>query len=206
MGEELIHCTRRSSPGREAPCSMTLLVDGRSRLNSLRFRSAEAAMTVGEPTARSGRGEHRAHGTTPRRWSVRRGCGAMERALHPDLAKRAALTRRTAASLDETTAEWMIDATGRASRPNDRDPGDRGDRSRGRGRPRHDRGCDRSLQRLLQGCCASTVLNALSGWRMARCTHSSGPRPRRAQSVAIARQLDTAEEALLDAAERVLGA
>jgi hypothetical protein len=45
----------------------------------------------------------------------------MERALHPDLAKRALAT--DGRTLDETTAEWMIDATGRGA---DRDPGDRG--------------------------------------------------------------------------------
>ena len=68
----------------------------------------------------------------------------MERALHPDLAKRALAT--DGRTLDETTAEWMIDATGRGV-GRDRDPGDRANRGRGRGRPRHDRECDRSLQR-----------------------------------------------------------
>jgi hypothetical protein len=47
----------------------------------------------------------------------------MEGALHPDLAKRALATDGRA--LDETTAEWMIDATGRGA-GRDRDPGDRG--------------------------------------------------------------------------------
>ena len=47
----------------------------------------------------------------------------MERALHPDLAKRALAT--DGRTLDETTAEWMIEATaGGAGR--ERDPGDRG--------------------------------------------------------------------------------
>ncbi|MDX6476415.1 MAG: hypothetical protein QOH95_1926 [Gaiellaceae bacterium] len=49
--------------------------------------------------------------------------GRMERALHPDLAKRA--LEKDERGLDETTAQWMIDATargvGRAS-----DPGERG--------------------------------------------------------------------------------
>ena len=47
----------------------------------------------------------------------------MERALHPDLAKRALAT--DGRTLDETTAEWMIDATGRGA-GRDRDPGERG--------------------------------------------------------------------------------
>jgi hypothetical protein len=46
----------------------------------------------------------------------------MERALHPGLAKRALLDDRR--SLDETTAQWMIDATGRGVGKG-RDPGDR---------------------------------------------------------------------------------
>ena len=46
----------------------------------------------------------------------------MERALHPDLAKRA--LSDDAKSLDETTARWMIDATGRGVGKG-RDPGDR---------------------------------------------------------------------------------
>lgn len=45
----------------------------------------------------------------------------MERALHPDLAKRAL---EEDGSLDETTAAWMVDATGRGV-GRDRDPGDR---------------------------------------------------------------------------------
>ena len=46
----------------------------------------------------------------------------MERALHPGLAKRSlAQDRRT---LNETTADWMIDATGRGV-GRERDPGDR---------------------------------------------------------------------------------
>ena len=46
----------------------------------------------------------------------------MERALHPDLAKRA--LEEDGRSLDETTAAWMVDATGRGVGRN-RDPGDR---------------------------------------------------------------------------------
>jgi hypothetical protein len=46
----------------------------------------------------------------------------MERALHPDLAKRALLDDRR--SLDETSAQSMIDATGRGV-GKARDPGDR---------------------------------------------------------------------------------
>jgi hypothetical protein len=46
----------------------------------------------------------------------------MERALHPGLAKRALLDDEQ--SLDETTARWMIDATGRGV-GKERDPGDR---------------------------------------------------------------------------------
>jgi hypothetical protein len=47
----------------------------------------------------------------------------MERALHPSLAKRALAT--DGRTLDETTAEWMIEATaGGVGR--ERDPGDRG--------------------------------------------------------------------------------
>jgi hypothetical protein len=46
----------------------------------------------------------------------------MERALHPDLAKRA--LQEDGRSLDETTAAWMVDATGRGV-GRDRDPGDR---------------------------------------------------------------------------------
>jgi hypothetical protein len=46
----------------------------------------------------------------------------MERALHPELAKRALLDDQT--SLDEKTAQWMIDATGRGV-GKARDPGDR---------------------------------------------------------------------------------
>ena len=47
----------------------------------------------------------------------------MERALHPALAKRSLeKDRRT---LNETTAEWMIDATARGV-GRERDPGDRG--------------------------------------------------------------------------------
>jgi hypothetical protein len=48
--------------------------------------------------------------------------GRMERALHPGLAKRALLD--DAQSLDETTAPWMIEATGRGI-GKARDPGDR---------------------------------------------------------------------------------
>jgi hypothetical protein len=46
----------------------------------------------------------------------------MERALHPELAKRALLDDQK--SLDETTAGWMMDATGRGV-GRSRDPGDR---------------------------------------------------------------------------------
>lgn len=46
----------------------------------------------------------------------------MERALHPDLAKRS--LEPDGRSLDETTAAWMVDATGRGI-GRDRDPGDR---------------------------------------------------------------------------------
>ena len=46
----------------------------------------------------------------------------MERALHPGLAKR--WLRKDGWSLDETTAEWMIDATKRGV-GRERDPGDR---------------------------------------------------------------------------------
>ena len=46
----------------------------------------------------------------------------MERALHPDLAKRALAT--DGRTLDETTADWMIEATGRGV-GRERDPGDR---------------------------------------------------------------------------------
>jgi hypothetical protein len=46
----------------------------------------------------------------------------MKRALHPELAKRALLDDEK--SLDETTAQWMIDATGRGV-GKARDPGDR---------------------------------------------------------------------------------
>jgi Putative lumazine-binding len=46
----------------------------------------------------------------------------MERALHPDLAKRA--LEDDGRTLDETTAEWMIDATARGV-GRERDPGDR---------------------------------------------------------------------------------
>ena len=46
----------------------------------------------------------------------------MERALHPDLAKRALAT--DGRTLNETTAEWMIEATGRGV-GRERDPGDR---------------------------------------------------------------------------------
>jgi Putative lumazine-binding len=45
----------------------------------------------------------------------------MERALHPGLAKRA--LENDGRTLDETTAEWMIDATGRGV-GRERDPGD----------------------------------------------------------------------------------
>ena len=46
----------------------------------------------------------------------------MERALHPDLAKRS--LEPDGWSLNETTAAWMVDATGRGV-GRDRDPGDR---------------------------------------------------------------------------------
>jgi hypothetical protein len=46
----------------------------------------------------------------------------MERALHPGLAKRSLEDDKT--SLDETTAQWMIEATGRGV-GKARDPGDR---------------------------------------------------------------------------------
>jgi hypothetical protein len=46
----------------------------------------------------------------------------MKRALHPDLAKRS--LEQDGRTLDETTAEWMIDATARAL-GRERDPGDR---------------------------------------------------------------------------------
>jgi hypothetical protein len=46
----------------------------------------------------------------------------MERALHPDLAKRS--LEQDGRTLDETTAEWMIEATGRGV-GRERDPGDR---------------------------------------------------------------------------------
>jgi hypothetical protein len=48
--------------------------------------------------------------------------GRMERALHPDLAKRG--LEKDGRTLDETTAEWMIDATARGL-GRERDPGDR---------------------------------------------------------------------------------
>ena len=47
----------------------------------------------------------------------------MERALHPGLAKRA--LEQDGRTLNETTAEWMIDATARGV-GRERDPGDRG--------------------------------------------------------------------------------
>ena len=47
----------------------------------------------------------------------------MERALHPGLAKRS--LDQDGRTLNETTAEWMIDATGRGV-GKERDPGDRG--------------------------------------------------------------------------------
>jgi hypothetical protein len=47
----------------------------------------------------------------------------MERPLQPDLAKRALAT--DGRTLDETTADWMIEATGRGV-GRERDPGDRG--------------------------------------------------------------------------------
>ena len=46
----------------------------------------------------------------------------MERALHPDLAKRS--LEPDGRSLNETTAAWMVGATGRGV-GRDRDPGDR---------------------------------------------------------------------------------
>jgi hypothetical protein len=46
----------------------------------------------------------------------------MERALHPDLAKRS--LAKDGRTLDETTAHWMIDATRRGV-GRERDPGDR---------------------------------------------------------------------------------
>jgi hypothetical protein len=46
----------------------------------------------------------------------------MERALHPDLAKRS--LEKDGRMLNETTAEWMIDATARGV-GHERDPGDR---------------------------------------------------------------------------------
>jgi hypothetical protein len=46
----------------------------------------------------------------------------MERALHPGLAKRS--LEEDLSTLNETTAEWMIDATARAL-GRERDPGDR---------------------------------------------------------------------------------
>jgi hypothetical protein len=46
----------------------------------------------------------------------------MERALHPSLAKRA--LEQDGVTLNETTAEWMIDATTRGV-GRERDPGDR---------------------------------------------------------------------------------
>jgi hypothetical protein len=46
----------------------------------------------------------------------------MERALHPGLAKRS--LEQDGRTLNETTAEWMIDATARGV-GRDRDPGDR---------------------------------------------------------------------------------
>ena len=48
--------------------------------------------------------------------------GRMERALHPGLAKRS--LEGDGWSLDETTAEWMVDATKRGV-GRERDPGDR---------------------------------------------------------------------------------
>jgi hypothetical protein len=48
--------------------------------------------------------------------------GRMERALHPGLAKRS--LQKDGRTLDETTAEWMIDATARGL-GGERDPGDR---------------------------------------------------------------------------------
>jgi len=48
--------------------------------------------------------------------------GRMERALHPGFAKRS--LGKDGRTLDETTAEWMIDATARGVGV-ERDPGDR---------------------------------------------------------------------------------
>jgi len=48
--------------------------------------------------------------------------GRMERALHPDLAKRS--LEKDGQKLNETTAEWMIDATARGV-GRERDPADR---------------------------------------------------------------------------------
>ena len=48
--------------------------------------------------------------------------GRMERALHPGLAKRA--LENDGRTLNETTTEWMIDATARGV-GSERDPGDR---------------------------------------------------------------------------------
>jgi Putative lumazine-binding len=48
--------------------------------------------------------------------------GRMERALHPGLAKRS--LDKDGRTLNETTAEWMIEATGRGV-GRERDPGDR---------------------------------------------------------------------------------
>jgi len=48
--------------------------------------------------------------------------GRMERALHPSLAKRS--LEPDARTLNETTAQWMIDATARGL-GRERDPGDR---------------------------------------------------------------------------------
>ena len=48
--------------------------------------------------------------------------GRMERALHPGLAKRA--LEANGSSLDETTADWMIEAT-KQGVGRERDPGDR---------------------------------------------------------------------------------
>jgi hypothetical protein len=48
--------------------------------------------------------------------------GRMERALHPGFAKRS--LQKDGRMLDETTAEWMIDATARGL-GGERDPGDR---------------------------------------------------------------------------------
>jgi len=49
--------------------------------------------------------------------------GRMERALHPGLAKRS--LEKDGRALNETTTEWMIDATARGV-GRERDPGDRG--------------------------------------------------------------------------------